>query len=144
MTSASFRTDLSVVALRFLDNLTLGKYVKLYLKSFIDSLWKGMGMYAHYFNTTEEYIVEEDLYNKFLKLTSPRNTECCNEDDINFITEYIKRRLETFVKYFVRKEDYRVEMLNGFDVGIYSYFVDKCENGESFYWFQNSRAIICQ
>lgn len=114
------------------------------LKSFIDSLWKGMGMYAHYFNTPEEYIVEEDLYNKFLKLTSPRNTEYCNEADISFIIEYIKHRLETFVKYFVRKEDYRVEMLNGFDVGIYSYFVDKCENGESFYWFQNSRAIICQ
>ena len=36
-TSASLNTLMSVVALRFLDNLTLGKYVRLYLKLLIDS-----------------------------------------------------------------------------------------------------------
>lgn len=114
------------------------------LKSFIDSLWKGIGMYGRYINSVEEYIAEEDLYNKFLKLTSPHNKEYCNEEDIEFITYYIKHRLETYVKCFIRKEDYRKSMLDGFEVGVYSHFVDKWENGENFYWFQHSRAVICQ
>lgn len=60
--------------------------------------------------------------------------------------EWLKERTKkSFAKFINKKEEDTQRYLNeSLDISFPEYFQDKWENGEAFYWFQNSNTMISQ
>lgn len=114
------------------------------LSSFIKSLFRGSGLHPSKFDKVEEFFEAEDAYNRFTKLLNPNNNEKLTVGDKQFIIEYIKNRFDTYIKLSNYDDNERKLLMRDFKVNIQNSFVDRWENGESFYWLQHSCIIINQ
>lgn len=114
------------------------------LQSFIKSLFRGYGLHPSKFNNVEEFFEAEDAYNRFKKLLNPNNNEKLTGEDKQFIIKYIRNRFDTYIKLSNYDDNERNLLMRDFKVNIQNSFVDRWENGESFYWLQHSGTVINQ
>lgn len=114
------------------------------LQSFIKSLVRGSGLHPSKFNTMEEFFEAEDAYNRFMKLLNPNNDNKLTDSDKDFILGYIRDRFDKFLKRSNYDETEHNLLMRDFKVNVQNSFVDRWENGESFYWLQHSGTIINQ
>jgi hypothetical protein len=92
----------------------------------------------------EEFFEAEDAYNRFMKLLNPNNNEKLTDSDKNFLSDYIRGRFDRFLKRSNYDETEHNLLMRDFKVNIQNSFVDRWENGESFYWLQHSGTVINQ
>ena len=85
-------------------------------------------------------IIEET--DKVSKLLNPNSTEKHTEDEKALIKEKIIKAFERHVS--LEDKDTADYLIRNFKVEFLDSVEDKWENGEAFYWFLHSRAVINQ
>lgn len=114
-----------------------------FLKQFIKELFTYMSASQKFISLTK-YTEMEAAYNRFSKLTSAHNKEKLTQNEVDFILDYIKSRFIDYVEKHIYNETKQKLLIKNFNVKMQKAFVDRCENGESFYWLQHSGSIIIQ
>lgn len=112
------------------------------LQAFIKSLFRGVGAHPSKFKTVDEFFSAEDTYNRFMRLLGPNNDEKLTGEDKRFILDYIRNRFDTYLKTCNYDDEERSLLNKDFKVRIQKSYVDRWENGESFYWLQHFPYVI--
>lgn len=92
----------------------------------------------------EESLKLIERMNHIDRLLNPNTTETLDESDKQLIIEQIKIAFFEFVNKNVYSKDYVEYLKNNFEVEILNFMEDKWENGEVWYWFQNSGSFLNQ
>lgn len=114
------------------------------LQSFIKSLFRWFALEPCKLNNMKEFFEAEDAYSRFMKLLNPNNNEKLTGEHKQFIIEYIRNRFDSYIRTSNYDDNERKLLMRDFKVNIQNSFVDRWENGESFYWLQHSGTVINQ
>ncbi len=109
---------------------------------FMDCMWT---VICDESTSTDERVEEYLKRDKILEYVNPNYNTKFTPEIKEEIINYLKSQFDRFLDIKCNMFGDTMELLrNNFSVTIQKSFTDKDENGEAFYWFQHSGAIINQ